>query len=902
MKRVIMTTFFYVLAGPLGFLFLGSVIPPLAISQEIIVHDFQINENGGSASQHSVDVARNGSGEFVMVWVDSRNGRTDIYGQRFSSDGTPLGDNVRINDDVGVASQSSPSVAIDNSGNFVVAWQDDRDGEDDNNIYAQRYSSDGTPLGDNFKVNDDNTQEPQYYPSIAASSSGAFVVTWQDNRGDDSDIYAQRFASDGTALGSNFLVNDDPAGENQDDASIAADASGNFVIAWEDRRDGDANIYAQRYAADGTAQGSNFRVDDDPGTDRQYYPSVAYDGLGDFAITWKDFRGLDAIYAQRYAGDGTPQGVNFEVTEDIGTTSPNNPSISKDATGKFVITWHAFLNSHLNIYAQRFDSDGTPLGGNFLVNDDPGEVYQQNPSVSLDSNGNFVIAWHDSRNIVYDIYAQLYSSDGSALGSNFIVNQDPGSAHQSLPSIALVGSGDFVIAWEDERDGFDDIYAQRCSGDGTALGTNFLVNDNSIPSRQSYPSVSGDTNGNFVVAWQDQRNSGSLDIYAQRYDSDGNPLGINWLVNDDGGGTSQYYPSVAMNSSGRFVVTWHDNRNGDNDIYAQRYDTDGSPLGVNFMVNDDGGSENQEEPAVAIADDGGFVIAWEDRRDGGRDIFMQRFSADGTPQGANTKVNDDMGTSSKNSPDVSIDGDGNFVIAWEDNRSGMGDIYAQRYAANGSPLGMNFLVNDDVAEVYQGVPSVAAEPGGNFVIAWYDDRNEENNYDVYAQRYDSDGVAIGSNFLIAETEESIQWEPDVKLWNERIYSAWSDTRVGGTGYDIWANVRDWEGPAGVGNETAPSMPFAARLGQNYPNPFNPSTTLSFEIPGIEGEQNHTSLKIYDLRGRCVRTLVDSGLPPGSHSVHWDGRNDAGERVSSGIYLYSLQVGDEAFARKMTLVK
>jgi hypothetical protein len=112
-----------------------------------------------------------------------------------------------------------------------------------------------------------------------------------------------------------------------------------------------------------------------------------------------------------------------------------------------------------------------------------------------------------------------------------------------------------------------------------------------------------------------------------------------------------------------------------------------------------------------------------------------------------------------------------------------------------------------------------------------------------------------------------------------------------------------EEPVGVGDGSPDQgLPVAFSLGQNYPNPFNPSTTLSFEIPGIEGERSLVSLKIYDLRGRCVRTLVDSELPAGSHSVQWDGRNDLGEQVSSGIYLYSLRAGDETFARKMTLVK
>ncbi len=911
MKNGIVILTLLILACPLAVAPLCTGSLDTAMAQEIIVSDFQVNENAGSADQHSVVAAQNGSGTLVMVWVDERNGDSDIYGQRFSGDGTPLGDNFRMNDDNGVASQISPSVAIDSSGDFVAAWSDYRDPGDEANIYARRFSSDGTPLGGDFKVNDDTNVESHSRPSVSIGASGAFVVAFEDYRNGDADIYAQRYADNGTALGSNFLVNDDATGTSQNNVSLAADAGGNFVAVWMDSRDSDNNIYAQRYSYDGIAQGFNFKVNDDAGSSRQHFPVVAYDGMGDFAVSWTDERGAYAqIYAQRYAGDGTPQGVNFQVTQDIGTTSPNSPSISKDDTGKFVIAWQAYMGSDLNIYAQRLASDGSALGGNFLVNDDVGEVYQQEPSVAMDGSGNFVIAWYDSRNLNTDIYAQLYSSGGAPLGANFMVNQDTGSAHQFWPVLSLLDSGGFVIAWEDERNGYEDIYAQIYTSDATVLGANFIVNDDGFSARQVKPSVSGNSAGQFVIAWQDMRNNGDPDVYAQMYDSGGNPMGVNVVVNDDGGGSTQYYPSVAMGDSGRFAVVWQDNRNGNNDIYAQRFDSDGSDIGVNFLVNDDGGSYDQNEPSIAVSDDGGFVIAWEDSRNGDTDIYAQRFSATGTPQGANAKVNDDPGTVEQYSPAVSFAASGDYVIAWGDDRADDGDIYARRYSADGTPLGGNFLVNDDGAGVSQSSPSVAADSSGKFVIAWYDDRGGEGDDDIYAQRYESDGTPVNGNFMVTIAGEKTQMEPDLKLWSGRIYATWRDSRSGDTGFDIWANIRAWDGLTGMGNDTPTLLPFAARLGQNYPNPFNPSTTIEFDIPGeagaaaerSQGKRHPVELLIYDMRGRLVRTLVDSECEPGHHTVYWNGRSDTGGRVSSGLYLFTLKTGGDILTRKMTIVK
>ena len=98
----------------------------------------------------------------------------------------------------------------------------------------------------------------------------------------------------------------------------------------------------------------------------------------------------------------------------------------------------------------------------------------------------------------------------------------------------------------------------------------------------------------------------------------------------------------------------------------------------------------------------------------------------------------------------------------------------------------------------------------------------------------------------------------------------------------------------------PSPPVTFSLSQNYPNPFNPSTTISFTVP--EKQTGTTSLRIYDIRGRMVRTLVDEDLASGNYSVHWRGRDERGESVSSGVYLYKLIQGGKVLMRKMTVVR
>jgi flagellar hook assembly protein FlgD len=98
------------------------------------------------------------------------------------------------------------------------------------------------------------------------------------------------------------------------------------------------------------------------------------------------------------------------------------------------------------------------------------------------------------------------------------------------------------------------------------------------------------------------------------------------------------------------------------------------------------------------------------------------------------------------------------------------------------------------------------------------------------------------------------------------------------------------------------VPKVASLGQNYPNPFNPSTTIVFNVPGESGKKELVKLSIYDTRGRYVKTLIDSELESGAHKIVWDGKNEEGKSVSSGIYLYTLSTKNEMFTKKMTVLK
>jgi hypothetical protein len=381
----------------------------------------------------------------------------------------------------------------------------------------------GDPLGPEFRVNAYTTLS-QGQASVASDASGNFVAVWNSLGQDGSGrgIFAQRFAASGDALGPEFRVNSYTM-FNQERPAVAADPSGSFVVAWNTYGSGDANgVFGQRFDSAGAALGSEFRVNTFT-TGLQTDPSIAVDAAGNFVVAWRTFSpggGAYDISAQRYASSGAPLGAEFRVNSYF----PNAqvaPSVASDATGNFVVVWQSENQdgSMQGIFGQRYMSSGVPVGPEFLVN-----TYttsnQYLPSVAADPSGNFVVVWTSYTQDGHGegVFGQRYASSGAALGAEFRVNTFT-TQFQIRPSVATDSSGNFIVMWDSTtQDGdIDGIFGQRYASSGTPLGPEFRVNTFTT-SYQGDPSVTADSSGKFVVVWTSYlQDGGDLGVYGQRY-------------------------------------------------------------------------------------------------------------------------------------------------------------------------------------------------------------------------------------------------------------------------------------------------------------------------------------------------------------------------------------------------
>jgi len=389
---------------------------------------------------------------------------------------------------------AEPAVAVLSNGNALVTWA---------GSYVV-FTSNGTKIISKSLASSG--------PSVvsAALPNGNFVIAWNRFNQNDTvcNVIAQVFASDGTEVGHEFQVNTYTNGTqaitNYHSQPLTTLPNGNFVITWTG--DGGNGGYGQIFASDGTKVGSDFQVTNT--TDSENLLTVSALSNSNFFIVW----GNNGIYAQVFASDGTKIGSEFQVNT-THTYGQSTPSVSVLSNGNFVITWNIGgpYGSSRGVYVQIFASDGTKIGSGFRVNTSTYET--EFPIVSALSNGNFFITWSSNGQdgSGYGVYAQVFASDGTKIGSEFQVNTYT-SYNQMMPEISALSNGDFVIAWLSDQDrsgayGFG-VYGQIFSSTGTPLGKEFKISTYTSDQIQC-PKVASLSTNQFIVVWQSKLQDGS---------------------------------------------------------------------------------------------------------------------------------------------------------------------------------------------------------------------------------------------------------------------------------------------------------------------------------------------------------------------------------------------------------
>jgi len=733
--------------------------------------------------------------------------------------------------------QWNARVTTDGHHGAIIVWQDRRDGITDK-LFIQRVAANGTLLWSEGGIPLALTPGYQYYPSIVEDGNGGAFIAWQDNRsGVGYDIYMQHVDGDGE-----MLLPDDglavcTAAGHQYYPTLVRGPGEEVIVAWQDKRAGNFDIYAQRVNTTGKALwGKNGALVCGSKAD-QVDPVMTTDGSGGAIIAWTDYRhnsGFADIYTQKVNWNG---GTAWELNGIAVSQASNNqwnPQVVSDGGGGVYVVWQDRRNSFYDIvYAQKFDSLGTAA---WLVNGLPMtdvEGNQYYPRAADDGLGGVVIVWQDNRSGTdYDIYAQRVNSGGQLLwsGSGREVSSAP--AHQYYPRIVHQGNS-FVIVWQDRRDGSFDIYAQRLNISGENQWTSDGVAVTMSQFDQYIPDLASDGLEGAVICWADfKMGKGATDIFANR-------IGANGLL---AGGTFRTMSQDSLNKRGVRIrkkkVAMPNEGNVRDSVFGRGVFSQGMIIGV-------------ERP------DSAKRYGWIYYR---RSYYIRRTLPQiGEVRGFDRRFDKPFLGKLRN---------------------------PTRYRYNNAMVGEQIALKMNIA-----ASDVGITPGSFGDLIYRDENNPGDPLNgislrAVSRRVDSMltywkafpglnyntlyGTMRRINRAFTAQIDTISLRPLVLTPVNTLFSL--DFLVPNT------NPPE-EIPQYVALANIPEEEIGYKLSQNYPNPFNPMTTIEFSLP----EPSVVSLKVYDLTGREVAALIDrEETPEGFQAVDFE----AGS-LSSGIYFYRI---------------
>ncbi|MDA8635039.1 flagellin [Rhodobacteraceae bacterium] len=371
---------------------------------------------------------------------------------------------------------------------------------------------------------------------------------------------------------------------------------------------------------------------------------------------------------------------------------------------------------------------------------------QEHPTIASLKDGSSLVVWES--------YGQDGSADGivgrfldknkNPSGDEFIINQNT-TGFQTSPSIAELSDGSIVVAWSGTPSGHNDVKAQKLTSTGQLIGSEFTVNTETANGQQD-AKLQALADGGFIAVWQSYGQDGSENsIHGQRFDSSGSRVGSEFLINTT---TASYQrsPSVTVLNNGGFVVAWQSyNQDGDQEgVFAQQFDNSFNQVGSEIQINTYTNG-NQDSVNIVALNSGGFVAAWDDYER--ENIYAQIFDETGNKLNTEFQVNDDT-SSIKIEPELVKLTDG-FLIAWNSRYQDGSEygVFAQRFSDAGGKIGSEFQMNTETTD-WQIRPSLAAYEDGTLLAAWGSKEQDGSGYGIFSQLFDLGSTKINLNTAI----------------------------------------------------------------------------------------------------------------------------------------------------------
>lgn len=542
---------------------------------------------------------------------------------------------------------------------------------------------------------------------------------------------------------------------------------------------------------------------------------------------------------------------------------------------------------------------------NTVVCDTTGE--QLLPKIGMTSDGGCYIGWFDSRAGGYAVYLQKLNAQGEKQfpAGGLLISNNPQSSSLVDWDLAVDDSNCCVLAFTDTRAGSSiNPYAYRISPTGQFLwGPNGIALTDSVNVYQANPKVIITSDGNAVIPWQYNNKIGIVKINKAGTKVWGStPL---MVLGNPSTGEKFNYPIGVKSDSASFILYWIGYTGSfispaNFKTYTQKFSSAGTRLWGNPQdtVWSLGSAQGTYQPQIFSDGNNGAIYVWQSYVAGPTNCYVQRKNSAGQIQfPVNGVAVADVNTNLRFMPSACyMPSTQETYVFWQEKNSTQSQIgvYGQKLSSTGALLwpttGFIFKPMDG-----NSFNSLWSHSRDSNVMVYYTELITSGGGLIKAFRVNRSGAFTwGTGILTPGSNTSGKGRMVVGVnQNNMSIIAFGDARndVGG----IYAQNINYNGsfgtPTGINNISSTADKF--ELHQNYPNPFNPTTNIRYRI----AKNSFVTLKIYDLLGKEVATLVNGNQNAGTYEVNLNGEN-----LSSGMYFCKIISGDFTDVKKLVLIK
>ncbi|WP_330444855.1 Ig-like domain-containing protein (plasmid) [Pantoea agglomerans] len=777
-------------------------------------------------NQASPAVSALDNGNYVVTWDSNDTSGPDqngysVWGRIYAADGTALTSEFLINTAT-AGDQHLAKVVSRPDGSFVALFMSATDtapGAGTSGIYAQYFDAAGNKVGQQMQIHQ-LTYGEQVEVDATFLAGGQLYVTWTDKGVGDGEGSAikGRVVDLVETLGLEQMTpdNNDPTTIDYQPATTPASSDTDVLPP-----NVGLSTNTKETLGGQTEAGATVIVTNAAGT---VYSTVA-DAEGVWSIVPNPLSvgengtlsAIDAAGNQSQpvliSGAALSAYDLLNESAQVNTTTTGdqlNPSVTRLADGRIVVTWQGDGTSGTEVYMQLYEADGVhKIGTEQQVNQRTANN-QDSPQVIALTDGGFLIVYESNVNGLDNsgdgVMARRYGADGQAVTDEFQVNTTYSGA-QNRPGAMATADGGYIISWEDQGTG---IVQRSYGADNQPVTGEVTVATGKGMGSSGGPEMAAFTDaahgGMYVTVWNATSGPGDTSgsgVVGQIFAADGTPLGGNFQVNTTTD-SSQNYPDVITLNDGSIVVFWDSSDSGTSgsDIRAVHYRVDAATgtltlVGSGDFIVNSYTSGKQYKPVGVALDDGGYLLIWgSEGGDGdGSAIYAQRFDANDNRVGreflVNTTTSGNQGTGGDSVDathifDAVLTADGSVYVTWQsDNVDGSGtgiegiviDVDAAFYS--------EYTVNTTTTGA-QTVSSVASLPDGGAIVVWQSASGDGSGSCVKGQLLDAKGQPVGAEFTVNTTTAGDQITPQVTVLSDGtfqvVWSTDSGAHIKGQGY------------------------------------------------------------------------------------------------------------------------